>query len=52
MIMSKKHFIAIAKALSESTSVAQAARKIATALAQTNPAFNRAKFLEACGVSA
>lgn len=49
--MSRKHFIAIAKALNESTSVAQVAKKIADALAQTNPAFNRTKFLEACGVS-
>lgn len=50
--MTRKHFIAIAKALKEAGTVAEAAKNIATALAQTNPAFNRAKFLEACGVSA
>lgn len=50
--MTRKHFVAIAIALKDASTVTEAAKNIATALAQTNPAFDRAKFLEACGVSA
>lgn len=49
--MTRKHFAIIAQALKESHASADVAKAVATALAQTNSAFNRAKFLEACGVS-
>ena len=52
--MSRKHFTAIARAISEADMQQDARRTVALALAatlaQTNPAFDRHRFLAACGV--
>ena len=51
--MSRKHFIAMAKEISSMPNMAQ---RLATAIAfakvasQSNPRFDQAKFLDACGV--
>lgn len=57
--MSRKDYVAIAAALrsalaagAEERSIAEAARRIADAMAVGNPRFDRARFLAACGVSA
>lgn len=51
--MTKKDFIAIAAIINEAQakgySVEWIARELATVCAGKNPAFNRAKFLAACG---
>ena len=52
--MSRKHFIAIAETIKFSQVDAAAKKQMATDLAKTlagtNPAFNRERFLDACGV--
>jgi len=60
--MTKKHFIAIAATIHQALAAAKGpvtrkilsdlAKQQAAAFAAANPAFNRAKFLEACGVQA
>lgn len=52
--MSRKHFIAIAESIKfsqvDADAKKQMAKNLASALASTNPAFNRERFLDACGV--
>jgi len=55
--MTRKHFIAIAAALkanresaSDKDAADSASRAIADVCAQTNPQFNRFRFLSACGI--
>lgn len=51
--MSRKHFVAIAAgiaAIADSKARKQAAYTLADTLASTNPRFNRARFLAACGL--
>lgn len=57
MSLTRKHFKGIADAVKETkrerpeqACVDALAKKLASYLATTNPAFNRAKFLEACGI--
>jgi len=58
MAMSKKDFVAIAKAIKDARETygrdgivsEYTAKAIAAHCATTNPAFNRARFLTACGV--
>ena len=52
--MTRKHFVAIAAAIKAykggKASVDETARAIADVCAQSNPRFNYARFLKACGV--
>ena len=51
--MTRKHFILIAKAIHSITDLetrAKFAREMAAECAKTNPRFDRARFLTACGV--
>ena len=53
--MSKKHFELLAqsiRAISDAQSRRNAAEAISQVCAMTNPRFNRARFLAACGVEA
>lgn len=53
--MTRKHFSAIAKAIASASIDAPArkaiARELAAICATTNPNFDRARFLAACGVT-
>jgi hypothetical protein len=51
--MTKKHFIAMAKEISQMPNMAErltVAIAFSKVAASTNPRFDQAKFLEACGV--
>jgi hypothetical protein len=50
--MSRKHFVAIAKAIAEITDTAERCRvaeSLAAVCVLANPRFDRARFLTACG---
>jgi hypothetical protein len=49
--MTRKHFIAIAAALAETSASHQTCKAVAAALAATNPRFDQERFMNAACVS-
>lgn len=50
MSMSRKHYVAIARAVDLADNKVDVAYNLASIFANDNPRFDRARFLEACGV--
>lgn len=50
--MSRKHFVALARALADAHAPRELVESIAAVCAQLNPRFDREKFLRAAGVLA